>query len=144
LTKDYGFADVSQQKLVTSTFHLASLTKTFASLIVLQLVNEGLIDLNAPVSDYGITLVESDTVRVIHLLTHTSEGVPGAKYKYNGDRYALLSTVVESASGKPFHQLVSENITQPLGLQNTAPSNMKFAAAVGLDTILLKQNTARI
>jgi CubicO group peptidase (beta-lactamase class C family) len=144
-TKDYGFADVSQQKPVTNStiFHLASLTKTFASAVVLQLVDEGKVDLNDPLFDYGIALTESDTVRVIHLLTHTSEGVPGSKFKYNGDRYALLSTVVESASGKPFHQLAYERIIQPLGLQNTAPSNMKFAAAVGLDTIQLKQNTAQ-
>jgi len=144
-TRDYGFADVSQQKPVTNStiFHLASLTKTFASAVVLQLVDEGKVKLNDPVSNYGITLAESDTVRVIHLLTHTSEGVPGAKYKYNGDRYALLSTVVESASGKPFHQLAYEKIIQPLGLQNTAPSNMIFAAAVGMDTIQLKQNTAQ-
>jgi CubicO group peptidase (beta-lactamase class C family) len=97
-TKDYGFADVSQQKPVTNStiFHLASLTKTFASAVVLQLVDEGKIDLNAPVSDYGITLAESDTVRVIHLLTHTSEGVPGQSIN---TPVCFAVTVVESASG---------------------------------------------
>ncbi len=144
-TKSYGYENVAQQKVVTNAtiFHLASLTKTFASTVIIKLVHENKIDLHAPVADYGIGLTERDTVRVIHLLTHTSEGVPGSNYKYNGDRYALLSNVIQSATGEPFHKLVSERITQPLGLENTASRDMRLAAADGFDTTRLKQNTAQ-
>ncbi|MBC7873669.1 MAG: beta-lactamase family protein [Ferruginibacter sp.] len=144
-TRSYGYENVAQKKLVTNAtiFHLASLTKTFASTVIMQLVNENKIKLTAPVSAYGINLVESDTVRVIHLLTHTSEGVPGSHYKYNGDRYSLLSNVIQAATGKTFHQLAAERIMQPLGLENTAPGNMQFAVQDGFDTIRLKQNTAQ-
>ena len=82
-------------------------------------------------------------MRVIHLLTHTSEGVPGNQYKYNGARFSLLSNVLQSATGKTFHQLATERIMQPLGLDNTAASDMKLAASHGFDTIKLKQNTAQ-
>jgi CubicO group peptidase (beta-lactamase class C family) len=142
-TKSYGYENMAQQKPVTNAtiFHLASLTKTFASTVIIQLVKENKIDLNAPVADYGVSLVENGTVRVIHLLTHTSEGVPGSHYKYNGDRYALLSNVIQFATGKTFHQLAAERIMQPLGLQNTAPGDMKLAALDGFDTTRLKQNT---
>jgi CubicO group peptidase (beta-lactamase class C family) len=144
-TKNYGYENLAQRKLVTNAtiFHLASLTKTFASTLIIQLVKEGKIDLNAPVANYGVNLVENGTVRVIHLLTHTSEGVPGSQYRYNGDRYALLSTVIQSATGKTFHELAAERIMQRLGLQNTAPSDMKIAALDGFDTIRLKQNSAQ-
>src|SRR5687767_4605426 len=144
-TRSYGYENVAQQKLVTNAtiFHLASLTKTFASTVIIQLVKENKIDLNAPVANYGVNLAESGTVRVIHLLTHTSEGMPGSQYKYNGDRYSLLSNVIQSATGKTFHQLAWERIMQILGLQNTAPSNMSLAASVGFDTIRLKQNIAQ-
>jgi CubicO group peptidase (beta-lactamase class C family) len=144
-TKDYGYQNIAQQKFVTNAtiFHLASLTKTFASTVIIQLVNENKINLNAPVSDYGINLSESGTVRVIHLLTHTSEGVPGSHYKYNGDRYALLSNVIQSATSGTFNQLAAARIMQPLGLQSTAPGDMKLAASDGFDTIRLKQNTAQ-
>jgi CubicO group peptidase (beta-lactamase class C family) len=144
-TKNYGYANVSQQKLVTNTtiFHLASLTKTFASTVIIQLVKENKIDLNAPVADYGVTLQGSGIIRVIHLLTHTSEGVPGSHYKYNGDRYAFLSDVIQSAAGKTFDQLAMERIMSPLGLQNTAPSDMTLAASNGFDVDLLKQQTAQ-
>jgi len=144
-TKSYGYENIAQQKPVTNAtiFHLASLTKTFASTVILQLVKENKIDLNASVADYGITLVENGTVRVIHLLTHTSEGVPGSHYKYNGDRYALLSNVIQSATGKTFHELAVQRIMQPLGLQNTAPGDMKLAALDGFDTTRLKLNIAQ-
>jgi CubicO group peptidase (beta-lactamase class C family) len=144
-TKSYGYENMAQQKPVTNAtiFHLASLTKTFASTVIIQLIKENKIDLNAPVADYGVNLVENGTVRVIHLLTHTSEGVPGSHYKYNGDRYALLSNVIQFATGKTFHQLAAERIMQPLGLQNTAPGDMKLAALDGFDTTRLKQNTAQ-
>ena len=144
-TKDYGYADIQKNIPVTNStiFHLASLTKTFASTVIIQLVKENKINLNAPVADYGINLSENGTVRVIHLLTHTSEGVPGSNFKYNGDRYALLSNVIQSATSATFHQLATERIMQPLGLQNTAPSDMKLAAIDGFDTMRLKQNTAQ-
>lgn len=143
--KNYGFADIQKKIPVTNStiFHLASLTKTFASTVIIQLVKENKINLNAPVSNYGINLTEKDTVRVIHLLTHTSEGVPGTNYKYNGDRYSLLSKVIQSATGETFHKLASDRIMQLLGLQITAPSNMKLAAADGFDTVKLKQSVAQ-
>ena len=144
-TMNYGYENIAQQKPVTNTtiFHLASLTKTFASTVIMQLVKENKIDLNAPVADYGITLTENGTVRVIHLLTHTSEGIPGSHYKYNGDRYSLLSNVIKYATAGTFHQLAAERITRPLGLENTAPSDMRLAALDGFDTTRLKQNTAQ-
>ena len=144
-TKNYGYENMAQQKPVTNAtiFHLASLTKTFASTVIIQLVKENKIDLDAPVADYGVNVSESGIVRVKHLLTHTSEGVPGSHYKYNGDRYALLSNVIQSATGKTFHQLAKERIMQPLGLQNTAASDMKIAASEGFDTTRLKQYTAQ-
>lgn len=143
--KNYGYADIQKNIPVTNStiFHLASLTKTFASIVIIQLVKENKINLNAPVANYGINLIEKDTVRVIHLLTHTSEGVPGSNYKYNGDRYSLLSKVIQSATGETFHKLANDRIMQLLGLQNTAPSDMKLSAADGFDTVRLKQIIAQ-
>jgi CubicO group peptidase (beta-lactamase class C family) len=144
-SKGYGYENIAQQKPVTNTtiFHLASLTKTFASTVIIQLVHENKIDLNSPVADYGINLSEKGTVRVIHLLTHTSEGVPGSHYRYNGDRYSLLSTVIRSAAGATFHQMAAERIMRPLELHSTAPSDMRLAALDGFDTTRLRQNTAQ-
>ena len=144
-TKSYGFENKEPAKPVSNStiFHLASLTKTFASTVIMQLVKENKINLTDPVSKYGISLSGQDTIRVIHLLTHTSEGIPGSNFKYNGDRFALLSNVIKLAAGKDFHQLATERIMLPLGLNNTAPSNMLLAQQVGFDTLQLRVNTAQ-
>src|SRR6476620_11838905 len=61
--KGFGFADVEKKIPATehTSYHLASLTKTFASTILMQLVQEGKIKLEDPVSKYGI-LLESEGV----------------------------------------------------------------------------------
>ena len=87
---------------------------------MVQLVKENKINLTAPVAVYGINLPQKDTVRAIHLLTHASEGVPGSAYQYNGDRHALLSAVMEAATGETFGKLAHERIIRPLGLHSTA------------------------
>jgi CubicO group peptidase (beta-lactamase class C family) len=123
--KGFGQADVEGQVPATpdTCYHLASLTKTFASTVILQLVEAGKIDLDSPISKYRVTLNESQgMIRVKHLMSHTSEGVPGSHFKYNGDRYALLDQVIQSASGSSFGQLVCERIIWPLRLERTAPN----------------------
>ncbi|MFN2420539.1 MAG: serine hydrolase [Gemmatimonadota bacterium] len=60
----FSFADVAGGTPATpeTVFHIASLTKTFASIVLLQLAAQGSISLDDPVSAYGIQL--SGDVRV--------------------------------------------------------------------------------
>ena len=122
--KGFGYADVENKIPATehTAYHLASLTKTFASTIVMQLVQEGKIKLDDPVSKYGITLESGGVIRVRHLLSHTSEGNPGEEYRYNGNRFAELDKVIEKATGKSFAELLIANILDPLGMNDTAPN----------------------
>lgn len=144
-TKGFGYSNIETKTPVTNStiFHLASLTKTFASAVIIQLVHENKIDLFAPVSRYNITEVADDTIRIIHLLTHTSEGVPGTNYKYNGSRFGLTSGIIQASTGKSFYELASERIIKPLQLTSTAPGNMNLAASHGLDTFYLQKNLAQ-
>ena len=134
-----GIADIASQRRVTpqTQFHLASLTKTFASTIVLQLVEEGLVSLDDPISNYGLTLPGPGIIRVRHLLSHTSEGVPGDQFRYNGDRFALLDQVIQRATGESFARRVMERIVTPLTLDQTAPNplNAVAFAASGKDAM---------
>ena len=122
--KGFGYADVENKIPATehTAYHLASLTKTFASTILMQLVQEGKIKLDDPVSKYGITLESDGVIRVRHLLSHTSEGNPGEQYRYNGNRFAELDKVIERATGKSFAELLIANILDPLGMNDTAPN----------------------
>ena len=122
--KGFGYADFENKVPATehTAYHLASLTKTFASTILMQLVQEGKIKLDDPVSKYGITLESEGVIRVRHLFSHTSEGNPGEQYRYNGNRFAELDKVVERATGKSFAELLFANILDPLGMNDTAPN----------------------
>jgi CubicO group peptidase (beta-lactamase class C family) len=122
--KGFGYADVENKIPATehTAYHLASLTKTFASTILMQLVQDGKIKLDDPVSKYGITLESDGVIRVRHLLSHTSEGNPGEQYRYNGNRFGELDKVIERATGKSFAELLIANILDPLGMNDTAPN----------------------
>jgi CubicO group peptidase (beta-lactamase class C family) len=130
--RGFGFANIENgvPAAPETPYHLASVTKTFAAVIVMQLVQEGKLSLDDPVSRYGVNLPEGDKVLVRHLMSHTSEGTPGERYQYNGARYGQLSQVVHAATGRSLQELVYERILQPLGMENTAPSPP--AACAGL------------
>ncbi len=121
--RGFGYADVENKVAATpdTPYHLASVTKTSAAVVVMQLVQEGQLSLDDPVSRYGVTLPEGDRVLVRHLLSHTSEGTPGARFHYNGNRYGMLSQVVLAAGGRARAAGVVERVLSPLGMDNTAP-----------------------
>jgi CubicO group peptidase (beta-lactamase class C family) len=122
--RGFGYADLASRKPATpgTVFHLASLTKPFASTVLLQLVDEGRLDLDAPASKFGVELESRGIIRVRHLLSHTSEGVPGQSYRYSGKRFGELDKVVRGVTGRSFAFEVSRRILEPLHLTNTAPN----------------------
>ena len=129
----------------TTSFHLASLSKTYAATLLMQLVEEGRVDLDDPVSDYGVVLPSSGIVRVKHLFTHTSEGVPGATFSYNGDRFQLLENVIRQASGRAYAELLIDRILKPQQVRQTAPNVQDAAsfALMGFDRDLFVANLAK-
>lgn len=145
--RGFGYADIEGAIPASDTtaYHLASLTKTFASTIVMQLVESGKLDLETPVADYGIVLPSPGVIRVKHLLTHTSQGEPGSAYAYNGDRFGLLDRVIRRASGEGFAPRLERIILEPLHLRHTAPNILDTAAFAvsGLDPVVFARNLAQ-
>ena len=84
----HGVADVVSKEAITeaTVFRIASITKTFTAIAVLQLWERGLIELDAPASNYlrSYRLVPADDrfgpVTVRHLLTHTA-GLPEVAHR---------------------------------------------------------------
>jgi CubicO group peptidase (beta-lactamase class C family) len=78
-----GVADIATRVPVTddTVFRIASITKTFTAVAVLQLWEQGLVDLDAPANDYLRTyrLIPANTswrpATLRHLMTHTA-GIP--------------------------------------------------------------------
>jgi len=124
LEEGLGWADWQKREKVTpaTTFRIASITKTFTSTLVMQLVEQGELDLRSPIGKYGLDL-GNPGITVRNLLTHTSEEAPGSWFQYNGYRYGRLGPIMEKAAGVPFFQLLMEKIVQPLNMSSTAPGD---------------------
>lgn len=134
--KGFGLADIELAKAATPTtdFHLASLTKGFAGVVLVTLVSQGAISLDDPVSKFGVTIPGDAGIKVRHLANMTSEGTPGRTFSYNGDRFELLRQVIETATGKSFAEIVTQRVLKPLSLGRTAPNVASTAFnAAGLD-----------
>lgn len=136
-SKGFGLADVENKLPATpeTPYRIASVTKTFASTLLMQLVEQGKLNLDEPMSKYS-PLYKDDKVKVRHVFSHTSEGTPGARYAYNGNIFARLDAVIEKTSGKPFRQLLAENILEKIGMTDSVPgqdamSQKELLTAVG-------------
>jgi len=119
--RGFGHADIENgiPAAPNTPYSLASLTKPFGAALLLQLVERGDISLDDPASDYGIDYASPGTIRLKHLLTHTSEYFPGSYYRYHGDRFGSLDHVLTSETGCSFTELTQREILRPLGLTDT-------------------------
>lgn len=77
--KGYGLANMEWEiaNSPTTKFRIGSLTKQFTAMLIMQLVQEGKIELNAKITEYlpDYRKDTGDKISVHHLLTHTS-GIP--------------------------------------------------------------------
>ncbi|GGQ33863.1 serine hydrolase [Streptomyces mutabilis] len=130
-----------------TVFDLASISKLFTSILVVQQLERGALELEAPVAsylpDFGRSGKQDVTVR--QLLTHTSgfrawiplyrvptyEGKvqlvydeapvspPGTAYLYSDLNMISLQLLLEEVTGRTLDVLLRDEITAPLGLDRT-------------------------
>jgi CubicO group peptidase (beta-lactamase class C family) len=130
-------------------FYIGSTSKTFTALAVMQLVEQGKIDLDQSVSTYLEDFTVSNEITVRNLLHHLSGMTehdyisnlppqaefsdliedmnamsltyePGEQFAYFNPNYSLLGAIIESVSGQSYIQYLEENIIKPLGLEHTS------------------------
>lgn len=128
------------------THALASVTKSIVSIAAGFAVGDGLIDVEDSVTGFFPDLVAQpvspnmSAMKLKHLLTMTSgfcgeiqdpaggDAIrrflltppplkPGKKFAYNTDGVALLSQIIERATGIHFEQYVREKLFKPLGIE---------------------------
>lgn len=124
----YGFADL-KAKVPMTTDHLieiASITKTMTGAVVMQLAAEGKLSLDDRVIKYPfyrwfyVTRITPE-VRLRHVLSHTSQGVPGEAFCYQGSRFNFVYGVFGTATSESFADAVARRILDPLHMQHTFP-----------------------
>jgi CubicO group peptidase (beta-lactamase class C family) len=141
-----GYADRERgvRADTNSVYQLASLTKPYAATVVLQLVEQGLLDLDTPIHEFGVETDGADTVRLWHVLSHTaSSAPPGTGYRYDAHLYGELGTVIASVTGRPFAVELAERVIRPLDLRHTGPNPHDARGALtrsGLDASAIEDN----
>jgi CubicO group peptidase (beta-lactamase class C family) len=125
----FGFQDVENQIPATpdTPYRTASITKTFASMLLMKCVERGALNLDSPIRDYTSGIADT-RVTVRHLFTHTSQSSPpGEKYLYSGDRYNYLTPVVEACDGQSFREALAKTILDRLEMWDSVPGqDMEF------------------
>jgi CubicO group peptidase (beta-lactamase class C family) len=149
----YGLAEIASGRPVDeeTLFEIGSIGKTFTAILVLQLAEEGAIDLDAPVAAYlpWFEVPQPDgaePIAVAHLLSHTSglaagidgtpeaafqvwslrdlptRSLPGERFHYSNVGFKALGLVLEAVTGSPYPELLRTRILEPLGMTATEPA----------------------
>ena len=111
LARGYGVGGTDRRPMTPDTpFVLASVSKSFTSLAVMQLVEDGLVELDAPVVDsLGWFRVDhpswGDEITIRHLLNQTSgfDTPQGWRLIERGHQHSLASDVRDLAGVRPTH-----------------------------------------
>ncbi len=132
-----------------SRFRIASITKLFTAVMVMQLVDEGMVMLDSTIEELlaGVNLTNAGKVTVKNLLQHTS-GLrneaktsymsynspdklierfatkkalfkPGKDLNYNNIDYIILGKIIERLTGKSFSENLQERIIEKLSMNDT-------------------------
>ncbi|MFD9305040.1 serine hydrolase [Streptomyces sp. NPDC060048] len=130
-----------------TVFDLASLSKLFTSLLAVQQMERGRLELEAPVNRYlpEFTGGGKEVITVRQLLTHTSglrswapfyqeptragrlrllwavkpQETPGTVYRYSDLNLIALQLLLERITGHTLDLLLQDEITAPLGMHRT-------------------------
>ncbi|HEV7857864.1 MAG TPA: serine hydrolase [Pyrinomonadaceae bacterium] len=119
----FGYQDMAGAIPATpdTPYLIASLTKTFTSMLLMKCVEEGRLNLDDPILKYS-AVIQKPGVTVRHVFTHTSESTPpGEAYQYNGSLFGELTPVVKSCMGLPYQQVVAQAVLDKIGMPETVP-----------------------
>jgi D-alanyl-D-alanine carboxypeptidase len=146
----YGSANRETGEAVTpkTLFQIGSISKSFTSILLLQLQEEGLLDINEPVTKYLPWLEipsEFAPITLRHLMSHTAgivRGIdetvspsseawnlrhtkatapPGEMFFYSNTGYKTLGLVLQTLLKQDMATIHRERIFTPLGMDATLP-----------------------
>ncbi|MBP5329515.1 MAG: beta-lactamase family protein [Spirochaetaceae bacterium] len=131
-SKTYG-----QCNSMNNQFFIGSMSKSYTALCIMQLVEKGLVNLDADISTYLPDYKFAQKISVLSLLNHTSGFDTHmkftdvkitdsyGKYEYANINYDLLGKIIEAVSGINYEEYVRENVFIPLGMSNSCANALK-------------------
>ncbi len=160
--RTYGLAELAGRRPVVSEtlFEIGSIGKTFTAIAIVQLAEEGRLDLDTPVVDalpWFKAPVVGRPITIHDLLTHSAGitvgidatpeaasqvwalrdrrpgSAPGERFHYSNLGYKALGLVIEALEGRPYPEVIRGRILEPLGMTATEPAitNVDPVAARG-------------
>lgn len=152
-SRSFGYGQITEtvKKPLTedSKFRIASITKTYTAVMILQMVEEGKLKLNDHLNRFFPQIPNSDKITIAQILNHRS-GIsdltveagwrsqsrthdevvaaialgkplfePDSQHMYSNSGYVLLGYILEKIEGKPYHEILKKRITSKIGLKNT-------------------------
>ena len=142
----FGLSDVAQKLPVKPEmlFQIGSISKSFCALVLMQLRDEGKLDVRKPILDYLPWLpfeMPYGPVTVHDLLTHGSgmpgnasvflsdrnarhrQGYkPGTQFHYSNMAFEVLGLLAETLDGKTYAAVLQTRILDPLEMKATRPA----------------------
>ena len=146
----FGYADIFSGRQIDPSlmFEIGSIGKSFTNVALMQLYDEGVLNLQEPVSRYLPWFeVPSDygPITPHHLMTHTSGlvtgtdigthglyeswdlrnsrtgGPPGEYFRYSNVGYKTLGFLLEEVDGRPYKDAIQSRVLDPLGMRDSHP-----------------------
>lgn len=123
----------------SSVFEAASLTKPIVAYIAMQMVDEGLLNLDMPLSDYVTypdvahsSRAAGITARMV--MSHTSGlpnwrpsggrldvvNAPGQTFSYSGEGFVYLQRAIEALLSRPLHAAAEDRVFIPMGMASSS------------------------
>src|SRR2546426_394019 len=163
----YGYANLDARRPLTPDhlLEIGSITKSFTSIALLQLRDEGRFDPQAPVTQYlpwfkvqtpyapitphdlmthaaALPRDRDDIPSSLYQAVALSERVvgeaPGKHFRYSNIGYQVLTYMLEEISGKPYAEIIRTRILEPLGMTRTVPGlthDLRPRLAVGYEDL---------
>lgn len=145
----YANKELHVTNIPETKHRIGSLTKQFTAMLILQLVEQNSLELDATINRYipDYPRAGGDKITIHHLLTHSSgiprfrlekyrdpyttdelldlwddtglDFEPGSQFTYSNPGYFLLGVIIERVTGKSYEQVLHEQILEPLGMKNS-------------------------
>lgn len=143
----YANRDARQPVVAATTFQIGSIGKSMTALALMQLVESGRLDLNAPLSTHLPWFAPASRygpIALKHVLSHTAglpagrdftpaaryesyalrqvapAWEPGTRFHYSNTGYKLLGCLLEDIERAPYADILRRRVLHPLGMDADA------------------------
>jgi CubicO group peptidase (beta-lactamase class C family) len=126
-----GMANLETRVRTTpdTPFYIADLSQMFSAVLLLQCVEQSHLDLDDPVSRYGVKLPDGGaTLRQV--LSHQAPAGSATAFKYDAERYSHLTSAVEYCVPQPYRKSIAHRLLERLAMIDSVPGrDMQNSAA---------------